>query len=132
MLHASLSAYRQVFAKEGIRAVAFIPLIGNAGLIGKFMLYYNEPHEFQKDELRVAQTIATHVALAAEQQHLEKALHESEKRFRAIFFQAAIGIALNSLSGEGCLYICEDGAIIWVKLFLAPVRDRDNRPQYFI
>src|SRR5689334_15645667 len=45
---ASLSADLQVFAKEGIRAIAFIPLKANGGLIGKFVLYYNAPHEFEK------------------------------------------------------------------------------------
>jgi PAS domain S-box-containing protein len=89
----SLSAYWQVFAQEGIRAVAFIPVLGNGGLIGKFMLYYNAPHEFQAEELQVAQTIATDVAFAAERQHAETALRDSEERFRATFFQAAVGIA---------------------------------------
>jgi GAF domain-containing protein len=43
MQDASLSAYREAFAEEAIRAVAFIPLVRTGGLIGKFMLYYNEP-----------------------------------------------------------------------------------------
>ena len=60
MQYASLSAYRQAFAEEAIRAVAFIPLVATGGLIGKFMLYYNEPHAFQTDELRVAQAVAWH------------------------------------------------------------------------
>ena len=58
MQDASLSAFWEVFAQEGIRALAFIPLIANGGLIGKLMLYYNSPHEFQPDELQVAQAIA--------------------------------------------------------------------------
>jgi GAF domain-containing protein len=58
MQDANVSTYRRAHAKEGIRAVAFIPLMGKGGLIGKFVLYYNEPHEFQTGELEVAQTIA--------------------------------------------------------------------------
>lgn len=50
-----LSAYRQLHATEGIRAIAFIPLLGNGGLIGKVVLYYNTPHDFQENELQVAQ-----------------------------------------------------------------------------
>ena len=97
--------YRQVHAKEGIRAVAFIPLMGNGGLIGKFVLYYNAPHEFQTDELQIAQTIAAHVAFATERQIAEAALRQSEERFRATFFQAPVGIAHNSLQGEWLLLI---------------------------
>jgi PAS domain S-box-containing protein len=103
MQDACLSTYRQVHAKEGIRAVAFIPLMGNGGLIGKFVLSYNAPHEFQTDELQIAQTIAAHVAFAAERQIAEAALRQSEERFRATFFQAPVGIAHNSLQGEWLL-----------------------------
>jgi len=39
MQDASISTYRRAHAKEAIRAVAFIPLMGNGGLIGKFVLY---------------------------------------------------------------------------------------------
>src|SRR5262245_36404788 len=38
------AAYRELFESEGVGALAFIPLIGKAGVIGKFMLYYNSPH----------------------------------------------------------------------------------------
>ena len=64
----SLSSLGPVLAREGIRSVAFIPLLGNGGVIGKFMLYYNQPHEFRAEELQIAQTIATHVAFATERQ----------------------------------------------------------------
>src|SRR6266404_6749617 len=94
----SLSAYESVFAKEGIRAVAFIPLLGNGGLIGKFMLYYNAPHEFQTEELQLAQTIGTHVAFATERQQAEAALRDRDELFRATFFQSAVGVAQVGLS----------------------------------
>jgi PAS domain S-box-containing protein len=82
---ASLSANRQAFAREGIRAIVFIPLMANGGLIGKFGLYYNAPHEFQTQEIRVSQAIATHVARAWERQHVENALRETEQRFVSIY-----------------------------------------------
>jgi len=107
---ASLSEYREAFAEEAIRAVAFIPLMGAGRLIGKFMLCYNEPHAFQTDELRVAQTIATYSAFAAERQVAELAFRQSEERFRATFFQAPVGIAHTGLHGEWLLLndrLCE-------------------------
>jgi PAS domain S-box-containing protein len=84
--------------------------VGTGRLIGKFMLYYNEPHEFQADELRVAQAIATCVAFAGERQVAEVALRQSEERFRATFFQAPVGIAHTSIQGEWLLLngrLCE-------------------------
>jgi two-component system cell cycle sensor histidine kinase/response regulator CckA len=96
----SLADFQSAFAREGIRAVAFIPLLGKAGLIGKFMLYYDTPHEFQTEELQLAQMIAAHVAFAAERSNAEIALRESEERFRATFFQAAVGIAQVGLTLE--------------------------------
>ena len=96
----SLSVLMPVLEKEGIRALAFIPLMGYGGVIGKFMLYYNQPHEFREEELQIAQTIATHVAFATERRNAEAALQVSEERFRATFFQAAVGITQANLAGE--------------------------------
>jgi PAS domain S-box-containing protein len=66
MRNKSVAGYRRVLANEGIRALAFLPLISQNGVFGKFMLYYEQPHSFPAEELEVAQTIADHVALAAE------------------------------------------------------------------
>src|SRR5262249_24467004 len=99
MQDSSLSVFSAAFAKEGIQAVAFIPLLGNGGLIGKFMLYYNAPHHFEQEELQGAQAIATDVAFAAERQSAETALRNSEERFRATFYQAAVGITQTGLDG---------------------------------
>jgi GAF domain-containing protein len=84
----SHSAYREALVKEGIGAVAVVPLLAKGGLIGKFVLYYNAPHEFHPEELQVAQAIAAHVAFAAERQQAETALRVSEERFRVMFLQA--------------------------------------------
>jgi two-component system cell cycle sensor histidine kinase/response regulator CckA len=90
----SLSPLLPAFANEGIRALALIPLLGNGGLIGKFVLYYDAPHEFLTEELQLAQTIATHVAFAAERHLAEAALRESEERFRRVFEEGPLGLGL--------------------------------------
>ena len=69
----SLAEYAEAFARERIRALAFIPLELDAGVFGKFMLYYAQPHEFDEEELTIAQAIASHVALATEHKRLEEA-----------------------------------------------------------
>ncbi|HEY1495310.1 MAG TPA: PAS domain S-box protein [Candidatus Solibacter sp.] len=96
----SLSSLYPALAKEGIRSLAFIPLLGHGGVIGKFMLYYDLPHQFREDELQLAQTIAAQVAFAAERSTAEVALQDSEERFRATFFQAAVGITQAELTGR--------------------------------
>src|SRR5215472_9667885 len=97
------SAYRDALLKEGIGAVAFVPLLAKDGLIGTFALYYKAPHQFHPEELQVAQAIAAHVAFAAERQQAETALRVSEERFRVMFLQAGVGIAQWSLEGKWLL-----------------------------
>lgn len=95
------SAYHRAFAREGIRALAFIPLLGNGGLIGKFMLYYNAPHEFHTEELQVAQTIAAHVAFATERQQANAALRESEERYKEVFDHTSECVFLLDVTTDG-------------------------------
>jgi PAS domain S-box-containing protein len=92
--------YRPNFEKEGIRSLVFVPLLGKGGVVGKFALYYDQPHEFSSEELQLAQMIAAHVAFAAERQHAATELRVSEERFRAIFSQASVGIAQIRPDGE--------------------------------
>jgi len=121
----------------------------------------------------------------SERRLTEEKLRESEKRFRATFFQAAVGIAQTRIDGHWLLlndrfceilgysqdelrgktfidithpddreasltavrgllageisswspekrYIRKDGATVWAKVFASLVRDRQNKPQYFI
>jgi PAS domain S-box-containing protein len=73
-----------VILDEGIRALGFIPLFYQGQLLGKFMIYYNIPHQFNEDEVRLLQTIAGHIAFAIERKRAEKALQDSEERLNAI------------------------------------------------
>uniref|UniRef100_Q027F8 histidine kinase n=1 Tax=Solibacter usitatus (strain Ellin6076) TaxID=234267 RepID=Q027F8_SOLUE len=96
----ALATLYPALRNEGIRSVAFIPLLGHGGVIGKFMLYFDRPHQFREEELQLAQTIAAQVAFAVERSAAEVALQSSEERFRATFFQAAVGITQAQLSGR--------------------------------
>jgi signal transduction histidine kinase len=58
----TLGALRAVVLAEGIRALAFVPLLSHGGLLGKFMVYYDAVHVFSDAELRLAGSIAQHVA----------------------------------------------------------------------
>jgi signal transduction histidine kinase len=61
---ASVASYRDIFSAEGIRALAFIPIIGAGRLLGKFMVYSDTPRTFTSHEEHLATTIASHVAQA--------------------------------------------------------------------
>ena len=62
--------------REGIQALAFIPLTYENRLLGKFMIYYNTQHVFHDDEICLAQTIANQVAFAIERKQTEETLRQ--------------------------------------------------------
>jgi PAS domain S-box-containing protein len=72
---------------EGIRALGFIPLAYEGQLLGKFMIYFDAPHDFTPDELRLAQGIATQLAAAIHRRRSAEALRQSEERYRAVVEQ---------------------------------------------
>ncbi len=57
--------------RECSRDLVFVPLAFDAGVIGRFMLYYAGQHEGGVDELEIATTIANHVAPAIEHKRAE-------------------------------------------------------------
>jgi PAS domain S-box-containing protein len=59
--------------EEGIQSLAFFPLCGSEQLLGKFMVYFDRPHEFTPVEIQDAETIAGHVAYAIERQIVDQA-----------------------------------------------------------
>jgi len=62
----SLAQLRTVILAEGIRGLAFIPLLGQGRLLGKFMIYYDAARALDQDGVQIAQTIARHVAFTIE------------------------------------------------------------------
>ncbi len=64
--------------EEGIRAVAFIPLVSDGALIGKFMAYFRDAYRFTKDDMNVSLAIARQLAFAIQRQRTNARLHERE------------------------------------------------------
>ena len=96
----SLAAYRDLFRREGIGALGFVPLESGAGVFGKFMLYYAEPHSAAPEDLEIAAAIAAHVALATQKKRAETAQVRSEKRLQAILDYSPAMVWQKDLQGR--------------------------------
>ncbi len=99
-----------VVAREGIGALAFVPIVGRGGLIGKFMLYSDAPRAFRDEELRLASTIAASVAVAIGRREIEGELRASRDQLQAIFSAVADGITV--FDREGRYVMANDAAAI--------------------
>jgi PAS domain S-box-containing protein len=70
---------KEIILAENIRACAFIPLVSNGELIGKFMAYFPERRRLTADEIELSLTIARQLAFAIER----KAAEERERQITA-------------------------------------------------
>ena len=69
---------------EGIQAVAFIPLVVDGSLIGKFMAYFRAPHEFTAEDLPVALAIARQLGFAIQRQRQDAELEAELEATRTL------------------------------------------------
>ncbi|MGN6183151.1 MAG: ATP-binding protein [Thermoanaerobaculia bacterium] len=97
----SLASYLPVFERERIRALGFFPLIYKGLVIGKFMLYFAEPHAFAESELQLAQTIAGQIAFGVARVRAEEELRR--ERDRATFLAEASQLLSSSLDYQKTL-----------------------------
>src|SRR5262245_36174211 len=77
-LEPSLAPLLPTIQSEGIAAMAFIPLVSLGRVIGKFMLYYDQPHVLASGELQLATVIASQVAFAVARTRAETQARSSE------------------------------------------------------
>ncbi len=96
----SLAALRETIVGEGIRALGFIPLVASGRLVGKFMTYFDQPHEFTDEEIALSVAIARHVALGVERARGEEALRNSHEQLELILDGVADGITAQDVSGK--------------------------------
>jgi signal transduction histidine kinase/CheY-like chemotaxis protein len=68
------------FRRNDIGSLAFIPLVYDRKLLGKFMLYHPVPHEFTLEELALSQTIARLIAFAVQRRRIENTLRDVDRR----------------------------------------------------
>jgi PAS domain S-box-containing protein len=106
-------ALKATIRAEGISALAFIPIMANGGVIGKFMTYYETPHHFSDAESALAVTIARQLGFSIERRRAEQErdaaqdalrareeLRRSEERFR-ILVEGVSDYAICMLDEQG-------------------------------
>ncbi|HET9115405.1 MAG TPA: GAF domain-containing protein [Gaiellaceae bacterium] len=86
--------------REGIGALAFVPLVRGDRLLGKFVLYRDAPHEWSDRELLLSRTIANHLASVIERTEAQQALHESGEQLATILRTVEEGITATSRDGR--------------------------------
>jgi len=91
---------REAILRAGIRSFATVPLRVEDRRLGQIVVYEDEPHRFDEEELGLASAIATHVAFAIERQHTEDARREHEGRLDAIVTQTP-NVAIQAVNSEG-------------------------------
>ena len=69
---------------EGVAALAFIPLVVNGELVGKFMTYYEAPHVFMDAEINLSTTIARQLGFSVERLRAEDARQREEQASRLL------------------------------------------------
>ena len=117
---------------EGIHACAFIPLVSDGKLVGKFMMYFSSPHSFADAELQLSLTIARQIAFAIERRGAEEALSDSEERFRAlvnassdvVYRMNADWTEMRQLDGKGFISDMGKPSKEWLKEYIHP----DDQP----
>jgi PAS domain S-box-containing protein len=58
----AMKSYLPIFEAEGIRSLAFVPLVARGALVGKLMVYYPEAHAYSDIEIGLASAIGNHLA----------------------------------------------------------------------
>ena len=97
---------RAAVAQERICALAFIPLMADGSLIGKFMNYYDAPHAFTEAEMMVAVNLARRLGFAIEHKRAGEArvVATRELQHRCNNLLAVIqAIAHRTLAGDASL-----------------------------
>jgi PAS domain S-box-containing protein len=104
-------ALKKTIKAENIRALSFIPLVINGALVGKFMTYYADPHEFSANETELALTIARQLGFSLGRMRTEEARGAAELALRES--QRRLQLALTAGRMGAWEWDIDTGKVIW-------------------
>ena len=87
----ALTALLPAMADERIGAMLCLPLLSLGRAVGKLVLYFEEPHDPEEDDLQLAGIIASEVAFAVERAHAENNARRNAERLRFALESALMG-----------------------------------------
>ena len=96
----TLTHLKKTILSEGIQSLAFFPLLAKDSLIGKFMIYYNVPHNFTPEEIELATIMGRHISFVINKRKV------SEEFLNSI----NDGITIQDISG-GLVFVNNTAAI---------------------
>jgi signal transduction histidine kinase len=99
-LDPSFADLQEVLRREGLHGYAFIPLQHGDRLIGRIVLYYEEPRELGAAELRLSQALGSHMASAIARREAEEALQLSRDELAVILGGVTDGITVQEPGGR--------------------------------
>ena len=90
--------WRDEALARGYRALAVLPLTGQAGVLGAFSIYSGDAHVFDAEEMRLLDELATDISFAlavhareAERQKVEQRFREVVENIREVFWVTDAG-----------------------------------------
>lgn len=103
----TLAAFASLFAREGVRSLAFVPIMTNAGVAGKLMLYGSTPGEMTRERLRAARMAAGSLGLAVGRLMSREALARGEERVRTVIDTALDAVVAMNAEGTVTEWNCQ-------------------------
>jgi PAS domain S-box-containing protein len=94
--------------QEGVGALAFIPLMAEGRLAGKFMVYYDAPREFDGEEIELALTLARQLGFALERMRAEQARLSIEAELRLLSEKLEEEVERRTLERDRIWNVSED------------------------
>ncbi len=89
----AMAAYQSAFEAEGIATLAFVPVIGDAGVVGKLMLYDRVPGALTPERIARACIASSGLAGSVARLQAQEALRAAEQRMRTIVESAEAIVA---------------------------------------
>ncbi len=93
---------------EGIGAVAFIPLMAEGKLVGKFMAYYETAREFAREDVDLAVTLARQLGFGIERMRAEQARGAIETELRELSEKLEAEVERRTLERDRIWNVSED------------------------